>query len=143
MATIRSKNSNKTLATLSGTLVVRCRPSGSPDKSDVDTAWFAAEIDARPTIRRIGEVTERRTDTVIELRADVEYGPVFGGYASDLRRQLETILSASITDRAVFHIRRRELTDDDIVRLRDAVDDVSLTLPARARLSELLSRLDR
>ena len=86
---IKSKNSSKTLALASGTLVVRWKTDGEPQLR-IPAVVRRARRHHRCS-RRIGDVTVKQINNFTEVRCDVEYGPVFGAYATDLQRQLDNL----------------------------------------------------
>src|SRR5687768_1987214 len=106
---IKSSKSDKTMAEVTGTLVVQF-PAAS-DESAWDIAAFERAIDQTDVLRRVGPATTERGERFIELRCSVKYGPVFGAYKSDLQRQVDAITqSFQDAQTAVFDCKRRELT---------------------------------
>ena len=135
--TIQSKRSDKTLAVATGTLVLRC---GADQPWTTDT--FEDAITATGVLRRTETATEHRVnDAILEFRCSVEYGPVFGAYESDLRRQAKAI--ARDAEVEVFHFQRRELTTSDIEKLIPQVDDTELSLADRKKLEKVITRVHR
>jgi hypothetical protein len=145
------------MAMATGTLVVRCLwvyPVDGNYGQDHEQA-LQQGIDNTTVLRRVGEVTSHKQviderHSVIELRCDVEYGPVFGCHESDLVRQLksivqETPLKDDAQEAAVFNFVRRELSSVNVAEvlstLEAKLEDVRLPLKARKNVSNTITRL--
>jgi hypothetical protein len=127
---------------------------------------FERRLDESPLLTRLSNVTSRRQEIkiqwkdividVIELRCDVEYGPVFGRRENDLRENhvhevLRRIIDAKpelcegTTDSAVFNFERRAASPTDVFRtistLEARADDMALSLLARSDLSHTVTLL--
>jgi hypothetical protein len=154
--TILSK-SDKTIAVVAGTLIVRATPN--PSTTDEAAARsFERAIDTTG-LRRSGSAQVQRNETVIELRCRVEYGPVFGAYKSDLRRSLEGHIVwringegegdvGEVLDTAVFDVSRRAFRTPHeieavITDLMVTINDISLPLDRRMHLEKTIGRLQQ
>ncbi len=82
----------------------------------------------------------------VEIRCDVEYGPVFGCAESDIHRQLEAICrngsgGDTVSGFAVFKFKRRELSTADVDLLGAKIDDTNVDLVERKRCEGILKKL--
>ena len=130
----------QTLALVRGTLV---KPVPTNDNLDEAARSFERAVDDRRVWRRLGPAQVRRNGETAELRVDVEYGPVLGGYPADLRRQLHQIADDG---GRVEGYSRRELNCPEAVSaaVSDLIarrDDVSLPEATRWWMERTVMRL--
>lgn len=134
---LRSPKSDKTLAHATATLVVQRQINDE----DATAQAFTTEVDALAVLRRIGDVTVRTMGDVVELRADVEYGPVFGCHESDFTRHLKLLRGKG----EVFNFRRHAVSVEGLAaalsNLEAQVDDMALPLATRKYASKRLAQL--
>lgn len=84
-----SSYSDKALTIVTGTLVVVTRPSGVVDPKLASA--FEAAVDRQRSLRRRGPVAVQCEGDLVTLGCEVEYGPVFGGWSSDLQRVFQRL----------------------------------------------------
>lgn len=139
---IPRSRSGKAFAIGRGTFVVLC--TNDPPEGATLLELAIGDTDA---LRQRGPVTARRDGTILELRVDVEYGPVRGAYESDLQRQLRALTIPLKTISAeVFSFRRKELItqadlDEVLPALEQEVEDLHVSLRARKHLSDLITKV--
>lgn len=151
-AVIKSANSNKTLAVVTGTLVAQydinpVDEARSPEAVEEDVAnEFESYVGATGALRPVGELDVKANDRIIEINLRVEYGPVLGACESDLRRAIPKALEGhALVDSAVFNVSRKEKTPEDVVvivkDMEAKMDDIAVPLAARHNLSKAVARL--
>lgn len=146
MATLNTNGKRMAMAT--ATLVVQYAYSDT-----IDSAGIAAElersIDTTDALRRAGGATIQQNLKLVEVRCDIEYGPIRANDA-DMRRHLErqTHEIASrlgAQDSAVFNVVHAELTSDQVAefigKLTDRSNDIGVPLPLRKQLATVVTRL--
>lgn len=149
MGTIRSSKSIKTLAIVTGTFVVQFdRETPQPDHADVNvitekiTDQLRA-LGARGIVVPVGEIEIRIADNRFEIRQPVTYGPVLGGYASDIWKHLESLtLDPSVHELDLWQVTRHEITDAELPTLAARINDLELPIAYRKRLGNALATLD-
>src|SRR5689334_18418603 len=117
--------SNKTVAEATGTLAIR---SKLDDRDDVAIA-FEYAIDDTKVLRRVGEVEVREVPPMVELRAKIAYGPVYGCFQSHIHRQLRAIvqrIGSKVVESGLLNFNRTFLTADEVSRVvRELTDTVN------------------
>ncbi len=140
----------KQMAMATATLVVQYEAREGQDLNTLDFG-FESAIESTDAMRRIGEVTTERAETIVETRCDVEYGPIRANEA-DMRRHLERqaqsiALAVGGRDSAVFNLTPIDLSpeqlDDVIQRLSNRSHDIAVPLVVRKQLAVVVSRLRR
>jgi hypothetical protein len=127
------------------TLVVQT--SFTDDHQTVESV-LAAAID-KTRLRRVGSAKAyERSDGGLEVRCDVEYGPVLGVSEHDFRRWFPTVrnnCTFSITQMAVLRYTRIEQSTEDVAahlaELERQVADAEVDLHVRERFSKDISRI--
>jgi hypothetical protein len=139
------RNNGNGLALATATLVAQY-PLDSEQPQEV----FERAVDKSDRLRRLQPVVVHRTENVIELRCEVEYGPDRGSDAEllrHLRRHLRREVAVGADDSDVFDFTHRLVTADDIraqvAQLRSRTSDMSASLDERRHLRKLATRYER
>lgn len=138
-----SSRSNKTLATIAGTLTIQCAADASDPTASSRTPDDVVLAIAKTTLRRLGDVSAPRQLSTgkFQMECRVEYGPVLGAYESDLRRAALQIAGPNARAE-VFGCKRRELSPDDIAALKQKADTTE-DLAERKQLERLLVKVEQ
>ena len=144
---VRSSRSKQTLAEARSTLIVQRVFKDHETTDDVD-GWLESLIDRTTVLRRLGGadsivIVQPNSEAYgrVEVRCNVEYGPVFGCWESDIQSQLEAMFRGIDALFAVFNFTRREYTPSDVDAMEAKVDDLALDLAERKRYEDLLRKL--
>lgn len=109
-------------------------------------------LDATDVLRRVGSATIQHNNEIVDVRCDVEYGPIratVGDMRRHLERQARAIASATGgQDSAVFNLVPTELAtpeqlDEIIQSLTTKSNDIAVPLPLRKQLAGVVTRLRR
>jgi hypothetical protein len=109
-------------------------------------------LDATDVLRRVGSATIQHNTELVDVRCDVEYGPIrasVGDMRRHLERQARAIASATGgRDSAVLNVVPTELItpeqlDEIIENLTTRSNDVAVPLPLRKQLASVVTRLRR
>jgi hypothetical protein len=113
---------------------------------------FEHVLDATDVLRRVGSATIQHGKQLVEVRCDVEYGPLratVGDMRRHLERQARAIASATGgRDSAVFNVVPTALTtpeqlDEVIGNLTARANDIAIPLTLRKQLASVVTRLRR
>jgi hypothetical protein len=113
---------------------------------------FEYVLDATDVLRRVGSATIQHGNELVEVRCDVEYGPI-RVTVEDMRRHLERQARAIASatggrDSAVFNVVPTTLTtpeqlDEVIGNLTARANDIAVPLTLRKQLATVVTRLRR
>ena len=115
---------------------------------------FQHALDSDANVRRIGDITIHRPNSdTVELRSDVEYGPVRAKWG-DMRRHAERYVraaAAAVADATCIGVLVHSLAGDDILtpeqhdavigKLTVELNDCNLSIPRRKEVAKTLARL--
>jgi hypothetical protein len=150
MSTVTKTKKQMVMAT--ATLILQHAYGDESSDLSVLASGFEHLIDTTDVLRRVGAATTEHYGDVVEVRCDVEYGPVWATEA-DMRRHLQrqtrefaSILNAQ--DFAVFNVAPVEVTsseqlDELIGNLTARSNDIRVPLPLRKQLATVVGRLRR
>ena len=140
------------MALAHATTIVQIRNDQDPLLETEAAFGFEHLLDATGgVLRRVGRASAVQTEALVELRCDVEYGPL-RATEGDMRRHLERQLRAvaasmRATDFAVFDLVVTDLTpeqlDDVIGKLASQANDVALPLRTRKQRAATVAKLRR
>jgi hypothetical protein len=141
----------KRMVIVRATLVVQGSSGTDADHIGL-VSEFERGIDTTDVLRRVGSATIQHNAELVEVRCDVEYGPIRANEA-DMRRHLERqarALASSLGGResAVFNVVPVELTsreqlDEIIGSLTARSNDIAVPLALRTQLATVVTRLRR
>jgi hypothetical protein len=128
----------------------RLDPAAGGPISEAEEA-FEDALDATGVLRRVGRASSVQEQRLVELRCDIEYGPL-RATEGDMRRHLERQLRAVASsmraaDFAVFDLVVTPLTPEQldaiIGDLASQANDIALPLRTRKHLATTVSKLRR